>query len=94
LREIVDIFSADYPEQMKQIREGILTGDAEVVEHAAHSLKGSVANFATKLAYDSAYRLEVLRREGNLGEANEALGDLEKEIEGLKGALDASVGGA
>jgi two-component system sensor histidine kinase/response regulator len=94
LKEIIEIFLDDFPNQMKQIREGILAGDAEAVEHAAHSLKGSVANFAAKRAYDAAYRLEVLGREGNLGEANEALGDLEKEIEGLKDGLDAAVEGA
>jgi HPt (histidine-containing phosphotransfer) domain-containing protein len=91
LKEIIGIFLEDYPNQMKQIREGILAGDAEAVEHAAHSMKGSVSNFAAKRAYDAAYRLEVLGREGNLGEANEALGDLEKEIEGLKDGLDAAV---
>jgi two-component system sensor histidine kinase/response regulator len=88
LKEIIEIFLDDFPNQIKQIREGILTGDAEVVEHAAHSLKGSVANFAAKRAYDAAYRLEVLGREGNLGEANEALGDLDKEIEEMKNALN------
>jgi len=93
LKEIIEIFLEDYPNQMKQIQEGISSGDAVVLEHAAHSLKGSVANFAAKRAYDAAYRLEVLGREGDLGEANEALGDLEKEIEGLKDALDAAVKG-
>jgi two-component system sensor histidine kinase/response regulator len=88
LKEIIEIFLDDFPNQIKQIREGILTGDAEVVEHAADSLKGSVANFAAKRAYDAAYRLEVLGREGNLGEANEALGDLDKEIEEMKNALN------
>jgi HPt (histidine-containing phosphotransfer) domain-containing protein len=93
LKEIIGIFLDDFPNQMKQIREGILTGDAKAVEHAAHSLKGSVANFAAKRAYDAAYRLEVMGREVNLGKANEALGDLEKEVEGLKDALDAAVKG-
>ena len=94
LRDIVDVFSEDYPEQIKQIQEGILAGDSKAVEMAAHSLKGSVANFAAGRAREAAYRLEVLGREGNLGEADEALADLEKEIEGLKGALDSAVKGA
>jgi two-component system sensor histidine kinase/response regulator len=93
LKEIIEIFLDDFPNQMKQIREGILAGDAKAVEHAAHSLKGSVANFAAKRAYDKAYCLEVLGREGNLGEANEAFGDLEKEIKEMKDALDAAVKG-
>ena len=91
LKEIIEIFLEDFPKQMKEIQEGIDKGDAHVVERAAHSLKGSVANFAAKRAHEAAYRLEVLGREVNLGEANEALADLEKEIEGLKGALDSAV---
>ena len=94
LKEIIEIFLDDHPNQMKQIQEGISSGDAVVLEHAAHSLKGSVGNFAAKRTYDAAYRLEVRGREENLEEANEALGDLEKEIEGLKDGLDAVVKGA
>lgn len=94
LKEIIEIFLEDFPNQMREIQEGIDKGDAHVVERAAHSLKGSVANFAAGRAREAAYRLEVLGREGNLGEADEALADLEKEIEGLKGALDSAVKGA
>lgn len=94
LKEIIGIFLDDFPNQMKQTREGISAGDAKAVEHAAHSLKGSVANFAAKRAYEAAYRLEVLGKEGNLEETNEALGDLEKEIKSLKDALDGAVKGA
>ncbi|MBW1797784.1 MAG: Hpt domain-containing protein [Deltaproteobacteria bacterium] len=93
LKEIIEIFLEDYPNQMKQIREGISSGDAVVLEHAAHSLKGSVANFAAKRAYDAAYRLEVLGREGDLGEANEALGDLDREIRELDAAMNEAIKG-
>lgn len=93
LKEIIEIFLDDYPNQMKQIREGILSGDAKAVEHAAHSLKGSVANFAAKRAYDAAYRFEVLGREENLGEAKEALADLDREIRELDVAMNEAIKG-
>ena len=88
LKEILEIFLDDYPNQMEQIQEGILAGDSKAVEQAAHSLKGSVANFAAGRAREAAYRLEVLGREGNLGEAKEALADLEREIGELKAAVN------
>ena len=91
LREIVQIFSGDYPEQIGQIRKGIASGDDKTVEHAAHSLKGSVSNFAAKRAYDAAYHLEVLGREGKLGEAVEALRELEKEMTELEAVLNAAL---
>ncbi len=88
LKEIIEIFLKDFPNQMEQIKEGILAGDSNVVEQAAHSLKGSVANFAAKRTYEAAYRLEVFGREGNLGEAKEALADLEREIGDLVAAMN------
>ena len=92
LKEIIEIFFKDFPNQMEQIQEGILAGDSKAVEQAAHSLKGSVANFAAGRAREAAYRLEVLGREGNLGEAKEALADLEREIGELKAAMNAVLG--
>ena len=92
LKEILEIFLDDYPNQIKQIQEGILASDSKVVEQAAHSLKGSVANFAASRAREAAYRLEVLGREGNLGEAKEALADLEREIGDLAAAMNAVLG--
>ena len=92
LKEIIEIFLKDFPNQMEQIQEGILAGDSNAVEQAAHSLKGSVANFAAGRAREAAYRLEVLGREGNLGEAKEALADLEREIGDLEAAMNAVLG--
>jgi HPt (histidine-containing phosphotransfer) domain-containing protein len=93
LKEIVEIFLKDFPNQIEQIQEGILAGDSNAVEQAAHSLKGSVANFAAKRTHEAAYRLEVLGREGNLEEAKEALADLEREIGELEAALKAVLKG-
>ena len=93
LKEILEIFLDDYSNQMEQIQEGILAGDSNAVEQAAHSLKGSVANFAAKRAHEAAYRLEVLGREENLGEAKEALADLDREIRELDAAMNEAIKG-
>ena len=92
LEEIASLFLEDYTAQLEQIREGIALGDSAAVNSAAHSLKGSVANFAAKESYEAAYRLELLGQEGNLGEAEGAFADLEKKLDVLKGALNAALG--
>ena len=92
LEEIASLFLEDYSAQLEQIREGIAQGDSVAVNRAAHSLKGSVANFAAKEAFEAAYRLEVLGQEGNLGDAEEAFADLDTKIKELKEALNAALG--
>jgi HPt (histidine-containing phosphotransfer) domain-containing protein len=87
LKEIAEIFLEDYQGQFKQIKEGILSGKAEDVEHAAHSLKGSVAAFGAKRSYELAYQLEVMGREKKLAGANEVLEEFGKELDKLQMAL-------
>lgn len=82
-RKIAGIFIEDHINQVKVIQKGIATGDTHALEQAAHSLKGSVSNFGAKRAYELAYRLEVLGKEGKLPEAEEALRELEKELKAL-----------
>ena len=66
LREITSIFLAEYPELLRSIQNGLAAGDAQRVERAAHSLKGSVANFGADSATQAAYRLETIGRKGSL----------------------------
>ena len=44
LGELIDIFLEDAPERMKDITEGLATGDIGRVERGAHTLKSSSAN--------------------------------------------------
>ena len=48
---------------------------------AAHSLKGSVANFAAAAAVAAALRLEIMGHDGDLSHAGEAVAALEREID-------------
>ena len=87
LREVIEVFIEDYPNQIRQLQEGVASGDADAVERAAHTLKSSLANLAGKRASDVAYRLEVLGREGNLEAAKGALANLEQEVKVLEQTL-------
>jgi CheY-like chemotaxis protein len=91
--EIAGLFLESAAADMADIRQGIVRSDAGAVERAAHSLKGSVANFGASRAFDAAYRLERMGKEGKLKEAQSARTELEKELEALKAAMQVAVKG-
>jgi len=88
LKELVTLFLKNFPDNLAQIRDGLARSDTNVVERAAHSLKGSVSNFGAMRAFEAAYRLEVLGREGRLGEVESALSKLDEELNLLKSAMN------
>jgi two-component system, sensor histidine kinase and response regulator len=88
LQEMIDLFIADYPQHVEEIREGIAAGDTARIKFAAHTLKGSVGNFAAQAAFDAALRLEKLAGAGNFDEMNEAFRELEDAMQQLRPALE------
>jgi HPt (histidine-containing phosphotransfer) domain-containing protein len=75
LIDLIEMFLEDSPQKMAAIGEGLETGDWEMVERAAHSLKGSSGNLgAIRLqAYAELFQL-ASREEGPeklLGEFDE-----------------------
>jgi HPt (histidine-containing phosphotransfer) domain-containing protein len=87
LQEIAGLFMDDYPRLLDEIRGAVARGDARTLEHAAHTLKGSVANFGAEAAREAAFRLESLGRAGDLKPAPQAYSDLEDEIQRFTSAL-------
>lgn len=87
LREIAGIFLEQCPEALREVNRAIETADGEALEHAAHSLKGSVGNFGAKDAYDAALRLELAGRHREFGRTGEALSDLERALDTLNPQL-------
>ena len=83
LREVVDLFSVEYPKLMKQIIGAIKANDPSELQRAAHTLKGSIQFFGVKRPAVAALRLETLGRERDLVGAEEARLALEKEVERL-----------
>jgi HPt (histidine-containing phosphotransfer) domain-containing protein len=83
LREFVRLFLADCPQRLAEIKEAIRRGDAEALGRAAHTLKGSVGNFAAQKAFAASQRLEKMSRDGDLDHAGEACVTLESELEVL-----------
>ncbi len=87
LKEIVDLFIEDCPRLMSRLQNAIACGDANEVERAAHSLKGSVGSFAARPAYNTALKLEQIGKSGELSEAPDVYAALERQIAELKHAL-------
>jgi CheY-like chemotaxis protein len=87
LRELDDIFVAEYPKLLTHVREAMTAGDSEALGKTAHTIKGMLANLGAKSAAEAALRLEQMRTEKNLSGAEEAYATLEKEIERFSGAL-------
>ena len=83
------MFLEESPIIMEKIEDALKRGDSDALERAAHTVKGSVGNFAAKPAFQAAQRIEQIGRDGNMGEAEEAVRVLEAELERLKPALAA-----
>jgi CheY-like chemotaxis protein/HPt (histidine-containing phosphotransfer) domain-containing protein len=86
-KEIAELFIEDSQKQLAEIRQNIAEGDSKTLERIAHTLKGSVGNFAAKNVFEAAFNLEKIGRSGDLTRAEEAFATLEKEIERLRPAL-------
>lgn len=87
LKEIAALFIEDSPEQLRRIRQAIDADDAHALERAAHTLKGSVANFGAENAVQAALTLEIMGRKGQLTHANQRYQELETAIGEVQAAL-------
>ena len=72
LREIAVLFLEDYPSLMTQIDQAVVNNDAYNLERAAHSLKGSIANFGSDSAYQASLDLEQIGRSKDLAQMHAA----------------------
>ena len=77
LESLIQIFLAEYPHMLAEIRQAIDTSDAVLLRRAAHTLKGSAAIFGAQPVADAALRLEMMGRENNFALAAQGLERLE-----------------
>jgi CheY-like chemotaxis protein/HPt (histidine-containing phosphotransfer) domain-containing protein len=87
LGEMAALFLEEYPRFLAQIQEAISKKDSSALSYAAHTLKGSVGNFAANAAFDAAFILERIGRQGDLTQAPAALAQLETTLTQLMPAL-------
>ena len=72
LREIAVLFLDDYPSLITTIERAVANNDAHNLERAAHTLKGSIANFGSDAAYQASLDLEQIGRSKDLTSMHEA----------------------
>lgn len=87
LAELVEIFHAESPRLLTDLRRCVEANDPKGVEDAAHALKGSVTNFGGRAASAAALALEVMGRKGDLAGAQSRLAELEWEVDRLSRGL-------
>jgi PAS domain S-box-containing protein len=81
LIEMAELWLADSEKQERQIREGLDSGEAVIVERAAHALKGSVGTFQACAAQEAAKQLEMSARSADLVKARKAFENLSTQID-------------
>ena len=79
-RELAGIFIEECPKYLNDMRQAVREGNAQALEHSAHTFKGSVGNFSTIGAHESALRLEMLGKSGELTGAPEILNLLQEQL--------------
>jgi two-component system sensor histidine kinase/response regulator len=87
LVELAEAFVDDHARLLSEMRHAIATSDSRTLKAAAHSLKGSVGYFFARSAFDRAFALERMGRDGDLSKAFEAFEALEEEMKRLVPAL-------
>jgi HPt (histidine-containing phosphotransfer) domain-containing protein len=83
LQEVAQLFLDEYPSLMSEIRQATMSANAQRLERAAHSLKGSVSNFGADSAVEAALALEKIGRGGDLTGAPTAYAHLVLVMEQL-----------
>jgi two-component system sensor histidine kinase/response regulator len=89
LARMVEIFDRDSSERMPKLQDAIKAGDSETVSAEAHALKGGLGNFFAAASFETAHKLEMMGRDGNLDEAEDTFQRLERELKELRDALGA-----
>lgn len=87
LKEIAALFLDEYPRALDDIHKALASGDAKLLERAAHGLKGSVANFCARPAEDAAFQLEQMGRAQKMDQASQTLAALEHSLALLQAEL-------
>ena len=93
LREIVDVFRDDFPQQLQALQEAARSGELEALTRIAHTIKGMLLNLAAGSAAAAAANLEKCGKAGDAHGIGAALANLEKECADLLPQLDACVAG-
>lgn len=66
LLDLIQMFLEDGPSKVEAVQKGVASGDFEMAERAAHSLKGSSGNLGAHLVQDVCEQLQISTRNHEL----------------------------
>jgi signal transduction histidine kinase/CheY-like chemotaxis protein len=89
LAELVELFRADYPGNLRAAQDALDAQDADKLRSAAHAMKGALANLSAIPASALAADLEVIGKSRNMARAQATLNALTRELEKAVRALEA-----
>lgn len=82
--ELVTLFTEDTPKHFASIKNAYKNKDVDVIQHIAHSIKGSSGNFGASSMQKVALSLEQTAKTGNFSKIGHLIDALEMEFEMLK----------
>lgn len=86
-RRILELYLGDSPNRLATMRRGLAEADAEVIERAAHALKGSSANLGASDLAEHCHQLEMLAGEAVPVDGAARLDALEAEYARVEQAM-------
>jgi len=87
LTELIDIFVEDTPERLGELEGAVESDDAHGIEVAAHTLKSSCAQLGAAHLSELCRQMEVLGREGHVGNTSELFRQAQEEWGRVRPAL-------
>ena len=97
-RKILHSFSEHGPQQRKAIERSLASGDLAALAEAAHSAKGTAANFSAERLHEAAGQVERLAKAGALQPAraagDELLREFRRALEAIPTTLESLAEGA
>jgi two-component system sensor histidine kinase/response regulator len=87
LVELAEIFLEGSQALLEQVGHSIDAANPIELHHAAHTMKGSIANFFAQDARDSAQALEMSGRAGHFDGARETFGKLTQQLQCFEAEL-------
>ena len=89
LRDLIQIYLEDSPQRIAEIEQSLADNDAERLTRAAHSLKGSSANFGATELRAVSEQIEKLGRQQALGMVPAQMANLKAAYAQVKADLEA-----
>jgi two-component system, sensor histidine kinase and response regulator len=87
LRELAQIFRAEVPSVIAEIRRCVATGNSAGLERAAHGFRGACGSFGAGGAVRAAHALELMGRRASFEDADARVADLVRETDSPQLAL-------